>query len=273
MNFTNINNLIVEEDAVNILKSVGLLGFEELMGFEGGELVKDKTIRTVVKIDLGDGNDSIYLKRFYGRQAKKNIFGTDNGEDGKREWFNTVLLNRMGIGTYEPLCFGEVRSNKKSFTEQALMVTRGLDGAIKLDRFFKDCDVKTKRKVINKLSDFARDFHRKGLNHQDFYLTHFLYDAELDKIFIVDLQRVYRRQTVPKRYLVKDLAQFVYSAQVAEGFTKTDLMRFLHGYFGVEKLGRKEKKMLKRVFFKAKRISRHTDKLIAKMHKSGAKNI
>lgn len=273
MNFVNINNLIVEESAMDTLKAVGLLGFDELMGFEGGEVVKDKTIRTVVKIDLGEGNDSIYLKRFYGRQSKKNIFGTDNGEDGRREWFNTVLLNRMGIGTYEPLCFGEVKTKKNSHAEQALMVTRGLDGAIKLDSFFKDCHFEVKRKVITKLSDFARDFHGKGLNHQDFYLTHFLYNSETDKIFIVDLQRVYRRSKVPMRYLVKDLAQFVYSAGVAEGFTKTDLMRFLHGYFNVEKLGRKEKKMLKRVFFKARRIERHTDKLIKRMKASGAKNI
>jgi hypothetical protein len=76
------------------------------------------------------------------------------------------------------------------------------------------------------------------LNHRDFYLCHFLVrdrdwtkwtpDDRLDLV-LIDLHRVQRRESVPERWLVKDLGGLLFSAMDA-GLTRRDLLRFITTY-------------------------------------------
>jgi predicted Ser/Thr protein kinase len=51
-----------------------------------------------------------------------------------------------------------------------------------------------KRELIKRVAILARDFHRNGLNHQDFYLGHLFIRQGDGEIFIIDIQRVHQRQ-------------------------------------------------------------------------------
>ena len=76
---------------------------------------------------------------------------------------------------------------------------------------------------------------------------------------MIDLQRVRRKAGLRKRWYVKDVAALWHSAP-RPPVTRTDAIRFLREYFGVRKLGRREKAFAARVTGKAGRIARHSSR-------------
>ena len=79
---------------------------------------------------------------------------------------------------------------------------------------------------------------------------------------LIDLQRVFRPVVWARRWQVKDLGQLYYSAR--EFFSGSDVMRFLHGYLGCEKLSEKDKGLVRAVWRKSERIARHDLKRIGR---------
>ena len=102
--------------------------------------------------------------------------------------------------------------------------------------------------------------HESGFHHQDYYLTHFLKplsQAESEaQVYLIDLGRVQSYAKLPKRWIIKDLAQLRYSSFLA---TRTDRYRFIREYFGHRPTSR-EWSLIQKVEHKAKAINRHTKK-------------
>jgi hypothetical protein len=107
------------------------------------------------------------------------------------------------------------------------------------------------------------------VNHQDFYLGHFFIPAEQPlegepRLFLVDLQRLERRRAVPRRYVVKDLAQLLYSADQFPQLSRTDKLRFLRFYLGERPLSPRANGLARAVIAKAGRIARHSARVQAR---------
>jgi heptose I phosphotransferase len=101
------------------------------------------------------------------------------------------------------------------------------------------------------------------VNHQDFYLGHFFIPAEQPlegepRLFLVDLQRLGRRRAVPRRYLVKDLGELLYSADRFPQLSRADKLRFLRFYLQERPLSSRAKRLARAVIAKASRIARHS---------------
>lgn len=262
------NDLLINKDFLDILENNNLADFQIFKEFEEGTLFKKNRFRSVVRIELMDR--VFYLKRHFWpwKERLKSLIPWIKKEDARNEWNSMILLHNLGFNTMTPVAFGE----KKRFGMPyfSLTLTEDLYDAEKLEMFFPKNftpplskeKIGLKRQYIKRLALFARDFHSKGLNHQDFYLGHILVKPEDREIFIIDVQRVHQNRTISIHDRVKDLAQLAFSAEGLGIFTRTDFMRFIHTYLDRDKLIPTDKKIIKKILSKEKRIQKHTVKLL-----------
>lgn len=280
MDFKEHNGLIVNEAFIDVLSSSGLDSFASLAGIKEYEVIKDKGHRCVLRFNVGGaGGRTFYLKKHLwpAYERLSYILPWKRKEKGIDEWRSTIMLKEMGFNVAEPVAFGELRS--LGVPTMTIMLTESLYNTVKLDEYIPTLTkelptdlstaeaMKIKRLLMRRLGTLAARFHSLGLNHQDFYLTHFLLEvgsgleADSGRIFIADLQRVGKRPVPRMRWVVKDLAQFAYSALTCKGLTRTDLLRFAHSYMGKDRFANEDKKMVHVIMNKVRKIARHTDKM------------
>ena len=123
---------------------------------------------------------------------------------------------------------------------KSCVVTRELTDTVSLEELAEagGTSVHNKRRLIASVAGMARKMHRSGMNHRDFYICHFLVkradlEAGVDdpRVYLIDLHRAQLRSSVPRRWLVKDLAGLLFSS-LDTGMTRRDYLRFLRLYSG-----------------------------------------
>lgn len=263
---------IVREHA--LLDRHGLRSFADFMAVEGTPVAR-KRGRTVVRFTLEER--AFYLKRntwHWGEFWKTLLHLHLPPRSACQEWQGIRAVQRAGIATVPAVAMGEqARFNMEvaSFT-----LTEELYGAIPLEQIIRKEwriplrgePLARKRRLIQAVAQMVRRLHAAGLWHQDLYLGHFLLDRE-DTLFLIDVQRVRSAPVVPRRYLIKDLAQLAYSAQECGGLTRADRLRFLSVYLGKSRLAGQERGLICRIEAKSAQISRHTVKLLARRRRRG----
>jgi heptose I phosphotransferase len=274
MRFIKHNGLVINEGFLALLKDNGLDGFESLMKYRGGKVCTEKKLHSVVRVELGEGEErrAFYLKRHYrpGGGFIRGMLPLPPREDGRNEWEKIALLTGLGIQTMLPVAFGE-KSGLWGLPGRSLTLTEEIYGTERVETYIPSLarklpgydGVREKRGLIRRLGSLARDFHSKGLHHQDFYLGHFFIRPATGELFLIDLQRVHRRIPLPERLRIKDLAQFAFSVLGVENFSRTDLVRFAYAYLGEKRFDKGDKRVIRRVLKKAEKIARHTEKLLA----------
>jgi GT2 family glycosyltransferase/glycosyltransferase involved in cell wall biosynthesis len=193
------------------------------------------------------------------------------------EWWGMTELPRLGVGTATPVAFAVRR--RWGVEWEGLTVSADLAGCTSLEEFLQTRihpvgerstgERAFLRELARELARIARSLHRRGVNHQDFYLGHFFVPAEQPlegepRLFLVDLQRLARRLTVPRRYLVKDLGQLLYSADRFPQLSRTDKLRFLRFCLGERPLSPGAKRLARAVIAKARRIADHSARVQAR---------
>jgi hypothetical protein len=272
--FVSRNGLTINEAFLEFLKRYNLADYQTLMHLGGGSTFKKTDIRSVVKIDIGEGDTgkSFYLKRhrWPWRLKIKAIRERLKKEDARNEWEKMIVLHSLGFKTMTPVAFGEKRM--AGIPCSALTLTETIEGAEKLESYIPRHftlpltrgKVLEKRALIGKLASLAREFHGKNLNHQDFYFSHLLIRESDGAIFIVDIQRVHGADTVSMHDRIKDIAQIAFSSSLSGIFTRSDFMRFIHVYLAKDRLGTAEKRMIRKIHAKVKKIARHTEKIMGR---------
>ena len=99
-----------------------------------------------------------------------------------------------------------------------------------------------RRQLLHEVALLTRDLHGAGVNHRDYYLCHLFVDTRRlargeVALAVIDLHRAGIRRRVPRRWLLRDLAALLYSANAAlpenrSGLSRTDLFRFVRDYAG-----------------------------------------
>jgi hypothetical protein len=265
--FILYNGLLINERYLEELKKNNLADFQLLGSVKGGNILKQNRYRSVIKINLK--HNIFYLKKHFWpwKDRIKSLIPWIKHEDARNEWENMILLKNLGFHTMTPIAFGEKRFLKVpcfSFT-----LTEDIYDAEKLETYLpkhfrsplNQTQIFKKREFIRKLGAFTREFHGKRLNHQDFYLGHLFYRPAENRIFIVDVQRMHHNKSIRMHDMIKDLAQLSYSAQESGIFTKTDFMRFIHVYLDRNSLTHNDKKTIKKIIAKVRKIARHDSKL------------
>ena len=181
-----------------------------------------------LKLHLGIGWGEIFKNLF---KLRSPVLGAAN------EYRAVNELQRLGVDTMAVAAYSSEGVNPAAI--KSLIITDELVGTINLEDYCADWkqnppDPITKMRLILKLADSARLMHEAGINHRDFYICHFhldemsLGDPEI-RCHLIDLHRAQMRESVPRRWLVKDLAGLYFSAMDC-GLGRRDLLRFIRRY-------------------------------------------
>ncbi|MEX2122029.1 MAG: lipopolysaccharide kinase InaA family protein [Pirellulales bacterium] len=251
------------------LAAAGLSDCASVMASQQGRLLRALRSRENWRLELhlAEGPRGMYLKKHHARgwaQRLRALARLGPGSTpGRVEADNIARLNALGITAMRLVAFGE-RQHEGGLVE-SFVLTEELAGYRPLDDFLperfsgrpgrRDADF---TRLLSEVAGVTAHFHRLGFNHRDLYCCHFFIRETPPGRFsvnLIDLQRVQRRRWFRRRWLVKDLAQLAYSAP--EQVTRTQRMRFIKHYLGVHKLSRNDKRLIRRVLAKQRRMQRH----------------
>jgi len=211
-----------------------------LEGIAVREVAERSTIRAVI------GGRVYYVKRHYGvgwTEILKNLLVLKRPVvDASNEFEAISDLAAAGLHTLDVAGFG-VRGRNPA-TRKSFLITSELTGIQSLEQVclrWKESppSAVAKRRLIERVAALAAAMHSAGYVHQDFYICHLLLARSEDTletrslsapIYIVDLHRTQRYQSIPRRALVKDLGSLHFSAMDI-GLSRCDLLRFLAVYF------------------------------------------
>ena len=252
----NPDGTALNADFEQAIRDNGLLDFDAMMGFDGGAVIKHAIAqRKTVVFTLRDGSRA-YLKRHFPAgffTFLKNLLSLSPEPTAFDEFENIIDFHRAGLPTVVPIAAG--RRHGSSF-----LVTEALDGCTRLDDYLGQTKLAAvaKAELTARLAGLIQKMHAAGFNHRDLYLCHILRDG-CGNFYIVDLHRVQQRAAVPERWLVKDIAALNYSAPSGI-ISRTDRLRFLKAYLGMERLSGRDKRFALKVLKKTEKMVEHNKK-------------
>lgn len=244
----------IARDTNDLLIRHGLASLDGVMAYSEGDVFKRKENRTVTRVWLEDGErrTQVYIKRYR----------RDRDSNGRREWENIQLFRDAFLPTLEPLAFGE---GERSGEKISFLITRGFSNATWLDLYLKDRfsrplkpeAIAEKRRILRETALLARRMHDAGYIHRDFNLAHLFVEEKKDgglDYRIIDLGRVLRHPRWFRRWVIRDLATFDADLK-REYTTRGDRLRFYLVYMGVSRLDAGDKRLIRRILWKSRRIA------------------
>ena len=273
---------VVHADYKALLERSDLGCLAEVFGYQQGQsLIKPglggrERIRLVLRDD-DNKEAAVYLKR-YGREPvwqffKRCLTRRRIAPPAAYDFAGNVKLPEIGITVPRPIAMGAGKGWARSF-----VMSEELPNAEALERLLprgaQACGeyelLRNKPKLIMELAELVRRLHQGGYYHRDLYLSHIFLCKDkqgVERLALIDLQRVFQPKVWAERWRIKDLAQLYYSAR--RYFTGNDQLRFLRLYLGQKSLDAGAKRLAARVVAKAVRIARHDAKRCARMGDCG----
>ncbi len=212
---------------------------------------------------------AVYLKRHrrlpWWQRLLATLLPAHGWSPAFAEWRHLLWAKKQGIDIPEPLAVGEFIGPR--FQLQSFLVIRELTGMqplheavpIALNQLPSGMFLRWKRRLIGELARITRILHRARRFHKDLYLCHFFVGPGEAELSLIDLHRLGHHPWTARYWQIKDLAQLLYSSNVA-GVSNRDRLRFFHAYVGQPKLDRTARRLLQRVLVKADRYRRHNAK-------------
>lgn len=268
-------SLWVDREYLSALEKASLTTFRQVMETTQGTCLRTLKDRENWKLELHGPHEkprAAYLKKHHVRDAgswlRAKLGARSITNAGAVEARNVERLRRAGIPAMQVIAYGE-KLHATGLSE-SFVLTEDLAGYSQLDDFLQErfsvrkagcrnqesVDLRT---LLYNVAVVARRFHTLGYNHRDFYCCHF-FIRELQpsnfEVNLIDLQRVEHRRRFRRRWVVKDLAQLTYSAP-ADHVSWTDQMAFIKRYLGITKLRPADKRLIRAVLSKRRRMLRN----------------
>jgi heptose I phosphotransferase len=264
----------VDRDYQPQLEEARLAEFDAVMSGTNGRLMRALRDRENWRLELHGPHaqpSGVYLKKHHVRGfepwLRAKVGAGPGSTAGRVEARNVTRLGRAGIDTMRIVAYGE-KLHPDGLLESFFM-TEELAGYLPLDDFLKqrfpamnawprgrrDPDLAC---LLCEVAALSAKFHRLGYNHRDLYCCHFFVKEPQRgrfEINLIDLQRVQYRRHFRGRWLVKDLAQLAYSAP-RDRISCAQKMAFIRHYLGVERLRPEDKRFIRQVLSKKRRMER-----------------
>lgn len=206
-----------------------------------GDVYRDVPGRRTMRVQIGATD--YFVKLHYGvgwgeivknwLQLKRPVVGAEN------EFRACAGLADAGIAAPVPAAYG--RSSGSIAARRSFVLCDELKGYSSLEDVTEQWpdappSALEKHRLLYAVARFARAFHEQGFVHRDFYICHLLADDDaLAKgrvvLAVLDLHRARRFDTVPRRWLKRDLAALLFSS-LDLGFSPDDWLRFIRLYTG-----------------------------------------
>ncbi|MBW7906546.1 MAG: hypothetical protein LC135_16205 [Phycisphaerae bacterium] len=227
--------------------------------------------------ELTDGRGAppvLFMKR-YERTPLRTQLDRIRRQDGghSRGWWEYCMareLERAQIPTAAPVGYAEEMYGR--LERRSVVLLAGVPGE-PFDRAWRRLASEgsaltrgpARHDVTVRLARFAAAFHSTGLCHRDLYLCHVFADFDAEalrapRFHLIDLARVHRPRVRRMRWLIKDLAQLDSSARQV-GASRTDRLRFLLAYLGLQRVSHRTRWYARRIVRKSDHIlERHSRK-------------
>jgi heptose I phosphotransferase len=277
---SEMNGLLVNREYKQLLKDAGLDNFDAIWAYQGGRLIKEMMARSVICIEIQHQNRVryFYLKRhnreYLGINWLIDLFFRQRGmSQGLKEFQNICRFRENRLGTAPPAAAGERLSGL--FWAESFLITEDVSPFVSLENllkaesdFFKQMADRSRRQILlREIARFARKMHQSGLNHCDFNTNHILvhYDdgADIPDIAMFDFQRIYKRNFLKFRWIIKSLAEFCYSLP-APLFDERDKVYLFLSYKNKHKMNFWDRLQWLWIRKKTERIRRHTEKMLVR---------
>jgi hypothetical protein len=261
---------IVDEDYREAFGKLGINSIDGVFSFSKGRNLAKKNLasyRSRLRFETDSPKGILFLKR-YNRPPLwlqlKNWSAQKNRKScGRIDFENSLELSKLGINTAKVIAFGEHLG--LLFEKRSFCITEQIPDAEAIERKLPDSfqsrnyeNRLLQKEFIRKLAQFIKIFHKTGYRHRDLYFSHIFYDDK-DHFYLIDLSRVFKPLLLTEYFLIKDIAELYYSAP-EKYFSNTDRLRFYFAYAGCKLLSDIDKRFIKKVIRKARRIERHDKK-------------
>jgi tRNA A-37 threonylcarbamoyl transferase component Bud32 len=256
------DRLTINSLYAKVLDSCGISTAEDLWTIKGEPVKRALKERTTEKVFLG--NIECYIKRHTRapfKQALKSAMSLKFKKyDSLNEWNAILKFHENDLPTMKPVAVAFSENGNCILTEGIKNYTRASE---LLPELLKNSNPGAKKELIRKVALFAGRMHALNMAHQDFYLVHVFVDNHSGNIYLIDLQRVIFQQNLKCRWKIKDLAQLLFSSH--DFVTRRDILTFWKIYNSCCSYKYyKNMNFIKKIFKKAKKIKKHTEKIYAR---------
>jgi heptose I phosphotransferase len=233
-------------------------------------------------LDSPAGRLVVYLKRHFHlpllRRLLALLWPGGDWSPAMQEYNHLQWASRQGVPVPRPVAAGEFIG--PGLRLQSFLAVEELTGMLPLheavplaaSRLSAVDFLRWKRGLVAELARLARRLHDRRHFHKDLYLCHFFVHADDDasvpqewcgRVWLIDLHRLAHHKRSWPVWLVKDLAQLLYSSEV-RGVTARDRLRFWKLYRPDGARGILWDWLRRAILFKWRRYVRHNRKRQAK---------
>lgn len=253
-----------------LLAAAGLDSLTALLAVQDGAdlLSKPSLAPWRQRLRLSAGGQTYFLKRYRRpplleqlRQRLRSFPAT-----AAVEWHWLRQLRELGINAPRPAAMGYRRRGWLE-THSILLVAQ-VPGQ-SLEKWLSNPDHLPrlehrpfKQQLACALADLVRTLHRAGLFHRDLYLAHLFLEEPSPgqvRLWLIDLQRMIQPPLRRRRWIVKDLASLNYSTP-ARAASTADRLRWFKRYRGIDRLRAEDRRLIRAIVAKTRRIARHSAK-------------
>jgi hypothetical protein len=271
-------NLVVNKEYIPFLTDCGLLDFDRLYDFNGGNAVKRINERSVTRMEIPHKKRThiFYLKRHVASRPSpwemiSSFLTGRSAAPGMAEFENICAFRQKGLSTVVPVAAGVQRTGFCCY--KSFLITESFEPYISLEEMIRFHPYRLqgpegesrKKKLLRTIACLARQMHEQGFNHRDFNATHVLIGPE-DKdgnfpLSLFDLQRMDRRKWLKYKWFIKIMAELSYSMPEPL-FTAEDRLLLYKTYKGISTTGFIDHFQLYWIRIKTRGIKRHTRNII-----------
>lgn len=220
--------------------------------------------RSRVCFSLPDG-PVVYLKRYCNPPKGEQIINwfqhRRRAATAEYDRQPTEALTAAGVSVPHTIAYGAEWNGL--FEKRSFIMIREIANGKPLEEELPSCltesspvqSARQRRAFLENMADFIRRFHETGYRHRDLYLSHVFFDPQ-ETFHLIDLQRLFQPLLLKERFRTKDIAQLHFSSP-AEFITRTDRLRFYLRYVQKKKLTARDRRFLRNVTAKARRMARH----------------
>jgi len=275
--------MIVNQEYLSVLKEAGLTDFDHVYQFVGGQTVKKIEARSICRFEISFGNETrtLFLKRHKAERPSlgewiKRVILSQKVSSGTAEFYNICIFRKLGISTAAPVAAGERRVSPLCY--ESFLITESMAPFVSLETIirlhpeqFEGLEGKEKkRSILKAVANLIKKMHDAGQNHLDFNSDHVMIGpggkhGDL-QLALLDFQRIDRRRWMRFRWSIKTMAEIFYSMPDPV-FNNDDRLYIFEQYNNRPSKGLWDRFVLKWIIRKARRIGKHTGKIIARKQK------
>ncbi len=251
----------IDERYRPLLRRQGLDSLDGLLSVRTGDRLDKAGLpswRQRIRMELEDatgGVQTCYLKRYatppLAAQMRRWWSGGRRHGSAWLEWSWLRRLRADGVRVPEPIAFAE---RMRGFRELSSAVLVASVPGESLEQQVSRQTERVDRSRLMQLAEFVGRFHGLGYVHRDLYLAHVFDDGD-GAFHLIDLQRVMVPRWRRQRWLIKDLSALHYSTPLRSA-SRVDRVRFMRRHRGVRRLRPVDKRLIRRIEAKARRIAR-----------------